>query len=272
MLHERLPGIADLARIFSGVDLSHAPIPVLPTVHYNMGGIATNHHGEAVQPVNGNPDVPIRGLMAVGEAACVSVHGANRLGSNSLLDLVVFGRAAAERCTQIVDPAEKHAPLRPDAGDEALARLDARRHARGPTPTAELRLEMQKIMQSNCAVFRTGEILEEGKKLLGQVWAKKGDVRVSDRSMIWNSDLVETLEFDNLLAQAVVSLHSALNRTESRGGHAREGFPDRDDKSWMKHTVVWLNDDGSCRFDYRPVHMNTLTNEVESVPPKARVY
>ena len=272
VIHERLPGISETARIFAGVDTTREPIPVLPTVHYNMGGIATNYKGEAVMPANGNPDSSIPGLMAVGEAACVSVHGANRLGSNSLLDLVVFGRAAAERCVELIDPADKHASLRPDAGEDALARLDARRHASGSITTADLRLEMQKIMQSNCAVFRTGEILEEGKKLLVGVWAKRNDLRVADRSMIWNSDLVETLEFDNLLAQAVVSLHSAFNRTESRGGHAREDYPDRDDKTWMKHTVVWLNDDGTCRFDYRPVHMNTLTNEVESVPPKARVY
>ncbi len=223
-------------------------------------------------PRNGDAEALVSGLMSIGEAACVSVHGANRLGSNSLLDLVVFGRAAAERAVEILEPGANQKDLPADAGEAAIARLDARRHASGGTPTAKLRLEMQQVMQAHCAVFRTGEILEEGKQKLDRVRQGGGDIQVSDRSMIWNSDLVETLEYDNLMAQSVVSLHSALNRTESRGGHAREDFPDRDDEKWMKHTLVWLDDDGAVRFDYRPVHGHTLTNDVQPVPPKARVY
>ena len=272
LIHQRLPGIAETARIFSGVDVTSEPIPVLPTVHYNMGGIPSNHRGEMVIPKDGDPETVMPGLMAIGEAACVSVHGANRLGSNSLLDLVVFGRAAAERCVELIGPDTPHRPLAADAGDAALARLDACRHADGAVSTAELRTEMQRAMQDNCAVFRTAEILEEGRRRLAEVWQRRGDLKLTDRSMIWNSDLVEALEFDNLLAQAVVSLHSALNRTESRGGHAREDYPDRDDDNWLKHTLVWLDDDGACRFDYRPVHLNTMTDEVDSIPPKARAY
>ena len=223
-------------------------------------------------PRNGDAEALVPGLMSIGEAACVSVHGANRLGSNSLLDLVVFGRAAADRAVEILEPGANQNDLPSDAGEAAIARLDARRHASGGTPTAKLRLEMQQVMQAHCAVFRTGEILDEGKQKLDRVRQGGDDIQVSDRSMIWNSDLVETLEYDNLMAQSVVSLHSALNRTESRGGHAREDFPDRDDDNWMKHTLVWLDDDGSVRFDYRPVHSHTLTNDVQPVPPKARVY
>ena len=272
VIAERLPGISETARIFAGVDVLREPIPVLPTVHYNMGGIPTNYLGEAVRPKDGDPDHIIRGLMAVGEAACVSVHGANRLGSNSLLDLVVFGRAAADRCAELLTPGANHPELAGDAGQNALDWLDSRRYANGSILTADLRLEMQRAMQENCAVFRTGEILEEGKKKLADIWAKKDDLKVHDRSMVWNSDLAETLEFDNLLIQAVVSLHGALNRTESRGGHSREDYPERDDDNWMKHTVVWLDDDGNTRFEYRPVHQNTLTDDVDSVPPKERVY
>jgi succinate dehydrogenase / fumarate reductase flavoprotein subunit len=272
LIHQRLPGIAETARIFSGIDVTSEPIPVLPTVHYNMGGIPSNLRGEMVIPKDGDPETVMPGLMAIGEAACVSVHGANRLGSNSLLDLVVFGRAAAERCVELIRPDTPHRPLATDAGDTALARLDACRYADGTISTAELRTGMQRAMQDNCAVFRTAEILDEGRRRLAEVWQRRGDLKLTDRSMIWNSDLVETLEFDNLLAQAVVSLHSALNRTESRGGHAREDYPDRDDDNWLKHTLVWLDEDGACRFDYRPVHLNTMTDEVDSIPPKARAY
>jgi succinate dehydrogenase / fumarate reductase flavoprotein subunit len=272
LIHERLPGIAETARIFAGCDCTKDPIPVLPTCHYNMGGIPTNHRAEVVTLRNGNPDSVVPGLMAIGEAACVSVHGANRLGSNSLLDLVVFGRAAAHRAAEIVQPGQGHPTLPKDAGDAALARLDRFRHAKGEVPTADLRLEMQRIMQQDCAVFRTGNTLTEGFDKLKQSWAKRPHIKVSDRSMIWNSDLVETLELDNLLAQAVVTIGSAVNRTESRGAHAREDYPERDDKDWLKHTIAWMGEDGKPRLDYRPVHLQPLSNDVQSIPPKARVY
>lgn len=273
VIHERLPGIAETARVFAGVDVTREPIPVLPTVHYNMGGIPTNYKGEVVTLKNGDPDAVVPGLMAIGEAACVSVHGANRLGSNSLLDLVVFGRAAAERAAELV---EEHGiiqkPLPADSADYALARLDKLRNANGSRKTADIRLEMQKHMQNYAAVFRTGQTLEEGSRKVLSVFESFKDVSVSDRSLIWNSDLIETLELENLLGCAVTTVESALNRQESRGAHAREDFPKRDDNDWMKHTLAWMDDQGKTTIDYRPVHMTTLTDEVEPFPPKARVY
>src|SRR5689334_22110969 len=273
ILAERLPGITESARIFAGVDLTREPVPILPTAHYNMGGIATNYHGEALTKKNGNPDQVVPGMMALGEAACVSVHGANRLGSNSLIDLVVFGRAAALRCAEILTSNDKHPELPKDSAERPLARLDRFRHASGGTPTAQLRARMQQVMQNNCAVFRTGEVLEEGSKLIHQVHAGIDDLRVTDRSLIWNSDLIETLELANLVEQAVVTMDSAVNRTESRGAHAREDFPDRDDQNWMKHTLSWLDHmTGKVTIDYRPVHTYTLTNDVSYIEPKKRVY
>ena len=272
LIAERLPGIAETARIFAGVDVTRDPIPVLPTCHYNMGGVPTNHRGEAVTVRDGDPDATVPGLMAIGEAACVSVHGANRLGSNSLLDLVVFGRAAAIRAAETIDPGESHRPLPKDAGERALASLDRLRHADGDTPTAALRLDMQRVMQNHCAVFRSGEVLREGAGKLDALWRGRDDIRVSDRSMIWNSDLVETLEFENLLAQSVVAVAGARAREESRGAHAREDFTERDDGNWLKHTVAWLGEDGRPVLDYRPVRLRTLTNDIEPIPPQARVY
>jgi succinate dehydrogenase / fumarate reductase flavoprotein subunit len=273
VIQERLPGIAETARIFAGVDVTREPIPVLPTVHYNMGGIPTNFHGEVLTLKDGDPETPVPGLMAIGEAACVSVHGANRLGSNSLLDLVVFGRSAGRRCAEKVEAGARQRPLRADAGEAAVARLDRLRNAKGSRSTAEIRLEMQKIMQSHAAVFRTGESLAEGVAALGKTYASFADVRVSDRSLVWNTDLMETLELENLLQQAMVTIVGAANRKESRGAHAREDYPQRDDENWLKHTLSWVEaPTGRVTLDYRPVRLRTLTDEVEVVAPKARVY
>ena len=269
---ERLPGIAESARIFAGVDVTKSPIPVLPTVHYNMGGVPTNFHGQVVTHKEGNAENQVPGLMAVGEAACVSVHGANRLGSNSLLDLVVFGRSAAHFCAETMQPGARHGNLPDDAGQNSVEKIDAIRNASGGRPTSDIRLEMQKIMQNHAAVFRTGDSLDEGAALLQKSYASFADVHVSDRSLIWNTDLIETLELENLLLNAITTIESAANRLESRGAHAREDYPDRDDQNWMKHTLSWIDRDGAVSFDYRPVHQDTMTEEVEAIPPRARVY
>ena len=272
IIYSRLPGIAESARIFAGVDVTKEPIPVLPTVHYNMGGIQTNYKAEVINPTKKDPNAIVPGLMAIGEAACVSVHGANRLGSNSLLDLVVFGRAAANQAAETVTPGAPHKPFGSDDGSKAVDRLDHFRNCKGSTSTSELRLEMQKTMQDHAAVFRTSDSLKEGVKKIDKAFKGKDDLGLKDRSMVFNTDLVETLELDNLLSQAVVSMHSAENREESRGAHAHEDFPDRDDEKWMKHTVSHIDEKGKVKLSYRPVIMETLTDDVEVFPPKKRVY
>ncbi len=272
VIHKRLPGIVETAMIFAGVDVTRAPIPVLPTVHYNMGGIPCNLHGEALTVRDGDPEAVVPGLMAVGEAACVSVHGANRLGSNSLLDLVVFGRAAATRCATLLRPGSSRTKPAAAATAAAVERFDRVRYASGSRPTAAIRDEMQRAMQKDASVFRNGTILANGCKRLRQTFAGFADLRTSDRSLIFNTDLVEALELDNLLRQALVTIHSAMNRTESRGAHAREDYPERDDVAWLKHTLAWVDDQGGVRFDYRPVHLQTLGGDVESIPPRARTY
>ncbi len=272
VIHERLPGIAETARIFANVDVTRDPIPVLPTVHYNMGGIPANYKGEVVTKRGENAELVVPGLMAVGEAACVSVHGANRLGSNSLLDLVVFGRAAAKHCAETMSPGSRHKPLPADAGRDSVARLDRLRNADGDRPTADIRLEMQKVMQNHAAVFRTSDTLAEGVEKLRDTWKSFERVGIADRSLVWNTDLVETLELENLLLNAMATIESAANRKESRGAHAHEDYPERDDLHWMKHTLAWVDDGGAVTLDYRPVHEQTLTDEVEAVPPKARTY
>ncbi|MFO1256672.1 MAG: succinate dehydrogenase flavoprotein subunit [Sphingomonadaceae bacterium] len=277
VLAERLPGITESGKIFAGVDLTRQPLPVCPTVHYNMGGIPTNYHGEVVTiGADGNPETVVPGLFAVGEAACVSVHGANRLGSNSLIDLVVFGRAAGHRLKELIKPQSAHAELPKNSAELALTRLDHFRYANGGSPTAQVRTEMQRNMQTHCAVFRNDELMAEGKAQLAKTYARMQDLHVSDKSLIWNSDLIETMELDNLISQATVTIHGAHNRKESRGAHAHEDFPDRDDANWMKHTAAWFDGwggkGGTVRLDYRPVHEYTLTDDVEYIKPKKRVY
>ena len=271
-LHERLPGITETARIFCGVDVTREPIPVLPTVHYNMGGIPTNYHGEVLSPTADDQNRVAPGLMAIGEAACVSVHGANRLGTNSLLDIVVFGRAAAKRAADTVTPGAALAPASKESTDKALDRLDRMRHAKGDTQVGALRLDMQRAMQQYAAVFRSGASLDDGVRKMDQIASGMADIGIKDRSLIWNTDLVEALELENLMGQALVTVRSAHQRTESRGAHAHEDFPDRDDENWMKHTVMWLDENNKSTTGYRDVMMNTLTNEVQSIPPVARVY
>ena len=272
IIHEKLPGIAETAKIFAGVDVTRQPIPVLPTVHYNMGGLQTNYHGEVVTLKDGNPNTVVPGLYSIGEAACVSVHGANRLGSNSLLDLVVFGRAVANRCGETIKPGASHKSLPASACDKSLANLDRLRHADGGTPTAVIRDNMQHIMQNDAAVFRTGETLQQGVEKITETFASFADVKVSDRSLIWNSDLIETMELQNLLGQAVATMVSAENRKESRGAHAREDFGSRDDVNWMKHTLCWVDEQAGTKIDYRPVHLSVLSSDVDVIPPKERKY
>ena len=272
ILAERLPGISESAKVFAGVDVTRDPIPVIPTVHYNMGGIPTNIHGEVLRPTADDPDAVCPGLMAIGEAACVSVHGANRLGTNSLLDIVVFGRAAAIRARDTLKAGAEQKTLPKNSAEKALDRFDKMRHASGALPTAQIRDDMQRTMQRDAAVFRDATVLADGKKKIDDIVGGFDEIAIKDRSLIWNSDLVEAMELENLLACAQATVHSALNREESRGAHARDDFPDRNDETWMKHTVTWLGEDKSVKLDYRPVHTWTLTDEVEYIEPKARVY
>jgi succinate dehydrogenase / fumarate reductase, flavoprotein subunit len=272
LLHERLPGISETAKVFAGVDVTKEPIPVLPTVHYNMGGVPTNHHAEVLRPTRDDPDAVVPGLMAVGEGACVSVHGANRLGCNSLLDIVVFGRAAALRANDLIKADASQPPLPPKAGEASLDRFDHARYAKGGTRVADLRLDMQRTMQSHAAVFRNSKTLADGVKQMHRVWHGLEDMSVSDRSLIWNSDLMEALELHNLMGCAMTTMAGANARTESRGAHAHDDYPERDDVNWLKHTLAWCDERGDVALDYRPVKMQTLTNEVSVFPPKKRVY
>ncbi|MBC8158846.1 MAG: succinate dehydrogenase flavoprotein subunit [Alphaproteobacteria bacterium] len=271
-LHEKLPGIVETAMIFSGIDATKDPIPVLPTCHYSMGGIPTNHKAEALRPTPDDPDAVVPGLMSVGEAACASVHGANRLGTNSLTDLVVFGRAAALQAAEILTPGAKQEPLPADSSDAALARLDRLRNANGSLPTSDIRLNMQRTMQDNASVFRTKDVLVEGLQKINEVDASLADIKLADRSMIWNTDLMEALELENLMVNAKAIMQCAGVREESRGAHAREDFPKRDDESWMKHTLATLNAEGGYDIDFRPVHTKPLSDDVDYIEPQERVY